>query len=222
MSECPNVRTSEQSEGCLLLPGAAATAKRDARCCVDRGGRRARERRVATKTTISISISISTEARCACDRRRARAKTTKNPRARDGRGRYAATRGGATRDGRRTATGGRERANDGTRTRYRGFLAKMESTKMDAEALREKLVAVREKTQEAMKKIEVPKVEDLRMLIEDIRQEQTEAKYHPDRRRLESVADFFAYTEEEGDSRNRIESKRARGDATLTLPMTDW
>jgi hypothetical protein len=130
--------------------------------------------------------------------------------------------GGATRDGRRTATGGRERANDGTRTRYRGFLAKMESTKMDAEALREKLVAVREKTQEAMKKIEVPKVEDLRMLIEDIRQEQTEAKYHPDRRRLESVADFFAYTEEEGDSRNRIESKRARGDATLTLPMTDW
>ena len=119
------------------------------------------------------------------------------------------------------ATGARERANDGTRTRYRGFLAKMESTKNDAEALRERLVAVREKTQEAMKKIEVPKVEDLRMLIEDIRQEQSEAKDHPDRRRLEGVADFFAYTEEEGESCNRSESKRARGDATLTLQMTD-
>ena len=44
----------------------------------------------------------------------------------------------------------------------------------------------------------MPKVEDLRNLIEDIRQEQSEAKYHPDKRRLESVADFFSYTEEEG------------------------
>jgi predicted protein tyrosine phosphatase len=88
----------------------------------------------------------------------------------------------------------------------------MESTKMDAEALREKIVAVREKTQEAMKKIEVPKVEDLKMLIEDIRQEQTEAKYHPDRRRLESVADFFAYTEEEG-----ARTARARNEDTRRL-----
>ena len=108
MSECP-------SQGCLLLPGAAATAKRDARCCVDRGGRRARERRVATKTTISISISISTEARCACDRRRARAKTTKNPRARDGRGRYAATRGA-----RRAMDGEQRREDANARTMGRG------------------------------------------------------------------------------------------------------
>ena len=200
-------------------------ARRDARCCVDRGdSRRARGRRAATTT---IALDLDSRAvrvrpwRSALDAEKrvdvedsARGRRAWTLRGDEG-GRGAR---GWTANGRRAR---RERANDGTRTRYRGFLAKMESTKMDAEALRERLVAVREKTQEAMKKIEVPKVEDLRMLIEDIRQEQTEAKYHPDRRRLESVADFFAYTEEEGESRNRSESKRARGDATLTLPMTD-
>ena len=87
----------------------------------------------------------------------------------------------------------------GRRTKKMGaFLAKVESSKMDADALRERLTQARDQAQEALKEIKVPKVEDLRNLIEDIRQEQSEAKYHPDKRRLESVADFFSYTEEEG------------------------
>ena len=87
----------------------------------------------------------------------------------------------------------------GRRTKKMGaFLAKVESSKMDADALRERLTQARDQAQEALKEIKVPKVEDLRNLLEDIRQEQSEAKYHPDKRRLESVADFFSYTEEEG------------------------
>lgn len=79
------------------------------------------------------------------------------------------------------------------------FLAKLDAGgKIDADALMEKLAGVRERTQEMVRDLKVPKVEDLKALIEDIRAEQSEAKYHPDKRRLDAVADFFAYTEEEG------------------------
>ena len=84
------------------------------------------------------------------------------------------------------------------------FLAKLDGGgKIDPDALMEKLAGVKERTQEMVRDLKVPKVEDLKALIEDIRAEQSEAKYHPDKRRLDAVAEFFAYTEEEGALRRR-------------------
>ena len=99
------------------------------------------------------------------------------------------------------------------------FLAKLDAGrgKLDGEALKERLDRVRGKTREMVRDLKVPNVEDLKALIEDIRQEQTEAKYHPDKRRLDAVADFFAYTEEEGacadDETTDEASRRGRGRA---------
>jgi len=94
------------------------------------------------------------------------------------------------------------RGNDGGRDikrRFGRFLARIEPpSRLDTESIKEAVKDMRSKTESALKEIKVPNVEDLRNLIDDIRAEQSEAKYHPDRRRLSNVADFFAYTEEEG------------------------
>jgi len=94
------------------------------------------------------------------------------------------------------------RGNDGRRDikrRFGRFLARIEPpSRLDTESIKEAVKDMRSKTESALKEIKVPNVEDLRNLIDDIRAEQSEAKYHPDRRRLSNVADFFAYTEEEG------------------------
>lgn len=86
------------------------------------------------------------------------------------------------------------------RKRVGRFLAKLDATKIDSASIKEQLERARERTSAVLKDIKVPKVEDLKNLIDDIREEQTLAQYHPDRKRLSSVADFFSYTEEEGTS----------------------
>ena len=100
--------------------------------------------------------------------------------------------------------GGRERGftvrGEDARKRVGRFLAKLDATKIDSASIKEQLERARERTSAVLKDIKVPKVEDLKNLIDDIREEQTLAQYHPDRKRLSSVADFFSYTEEEGTS----------------------
>jgi hypothetical protein len=81
---------------------------------------------------------------------------------------------------------------------------------LDAESIKEAVREARTKTETALKDLKVPNIEELRNLIEDIRAEQSEAKYHPDRRRLANVADFFTYTEEEGALRMRVRSETTR------------
>lgn len=113
------------------------------------------------------------------------------------------------------------RGNDGGRDikrRFGRFLARIEPpSRLDTESIKEAVKDMRSKTESALKEIKVPNVEDLRNLIDDIRAEQSEAKYHPDRRRLSNVADFFAYTEEEGacadDETTDEASRRGRGRA---------
>ncbi len=99
---------------------------------------------------------------------------------------------------------GRERGftvrGEDARKRVGRFLAKLDATKIDSASIKEQLERARERTSAVLKDIKVPKVEDLKNLIDDIREEQTLAQYHPDRKRLSSVADFFSYTEEEGTS----------------------
>ena len=92
----------------------------------------------------------------------------------------------------------RRRDVEDVRTRVGKFLAKLDATKIDSASIKEQLERARARTSAVLKDIKVPKVEDLKNLIEDIREEQTLAQYHPDRKRLSSVADFFSYTEEEG------------------------
>lgn len=119
------------------------------------------------------------------------------------------------------------RGNDGARDvkrRIGRFLARMEPpSRLDAESIKEAVKDMRSKTESALKEIKVPKVEDLRNLIDDIRAEQSEAKYHPDRRRLSNVADFFAYTEEEG-ARRRAgahANANARGKVSIQFGKLD-
>jgi len=82
------------------------------------------------------------------------------------------------------------------------FLARLDGTKLDGANIKEQLERAKARTSAVLKDIKVPKVEDLKNLIDDIREEQTLAQYHPDRKRLSSVADFFIYTEEEGTLNN--------------------
>jgi len=111
------------------------------------------------------------------------------------------------------------RGNDGVRDvkrRFGRFLARIEPpSRLDTESIKEAVKDMRSKTESALKEIKVPKVEDLRNLIDDIRAEQSEAKYHPDRRRLSNVADFFAYTEEEGARRRAGAHANARGKVSI-------
>lgn len=115
------------------------------------------------------------------------------------------------------------RGNDGGRDikrRFGRFLARIEPpSRLDTESIREAVKDMRSKTESALKEIKVPKVEDFRNLIDDIRAEQSEAKYHPDRRRLSNVADFFTYTEEEGAGRRAgaHANANARGKVSIQL-----
>ena len=103
------------------------------------------------------------------------------------------------------------RSRDGLTRRFGRFLARLEPpTRLDAESIKEAVREARTKTETALKDLKVPNIEELRNLIEDIRAEQSEAKYHPDRRRLANVADFFTYTEEEGALRMRVRSETTR------------
>ena len=75
------------------------------------------------------------------------------------------------------------------------FLAVIDPTKLN-----EQLRQIQEKipkqfVDEETGKFKLP---DFKAALEELREERQHMEYHPDRKRLSSVADFFKYTEEEG------------------------
>jgi len=79
--------------------------------------------------------------------------------------------------------------------KFSGFLAVIDPTKLN-----EQLRQFQEKIPKQFVDKETGKVKlpDFKAALEELREERQHMEYHPDRKRLSSVADFFKYTEEEG------------------------
>ena len=75
------------------------------------------------------------------------------------------------------------------------FLAVIDPTKLN-----EQLRQIQEKIPKQFVDKETGKFKlpDFKAALEELREERQHMEYHPDRKRLSSVADFFKYTEEEG------------------------
>ena len=79
--------------------------------------------------------------------------------------------------------------------KFSGFLAVIDPT-----ILNEQLRQFQEKIPKQFVDKETGKFKlpDFKAALEELREERQHMEYHPDRKRLSSVADFFKYTEEEG------------------------
>jgi len=79
--------------------------------------------------------------------------------------------------------------------KFSGFLAVIDPTKLNEQLRQFQEKIPKQFVDKETGKFKMP---DFKAALEELREERQHMEYHPDRKRLSSVADFFKYTEEEG------------------------
>jgi len=79
--------------------------------------------------------------------------------------------------------------------KFSGFLAVIDPTKLNEQLRQFQEKIPKQFVDKETGKFKLP---DFKAALEELREERQHMEYHPDRKRLSSVADFFKYTEEEG------------------------